>query len=94
MLALDTSDHIYLAVEEADPLAPGDSNIATVKYDGDTGEQLWVTRFQNGDGFDAPVFIAVDPQGNVYVAGMSNGAREGGSDLDYVLIKYRQGGTR
>ena len=58
---------------------------ATLKYDPD-GNLLWEQRY-NGGGSDRPNALAVDGTGNVYVAGLSEGA---GTGYDYATIKYSQ----
>jgi hypothetical protein len=58
----------------------------TVKYDGSSGDQLWVKRYNGpGNGRDIASAIAVDSDDNVVITGQSKGS---GSDLDYSTIKY------
>jgi hypothetical protein len=64
-------------------------NIGTVKYDS-SGSQLWVARYQGPDIGAIGQALAVDPSGNVYVAGTSFTA---GTDGDYTLIKYDTSGN-
>jgi hypothetical protein len=60
-------------------------DIATVKYD-PNGNQVWEQRFSGpGDGNDVGNAIAVDKNGNIYVAGYDTTAA-GGTEM--VLIKY------
>jgi len=69
------------------------SDFATIKYDRD-GNQLWVRRYDNG-GRELIYNLKVDPAGNVYVSGTSTGATpSGGSQDDYVTIKYDTNGTQ
>jgi hypothetical protein len=46
------------------------SDYATVKYDGQTGQQLWAVRYSTPEG-ETAYAIAVDPAGNVFVTGTS-----------------------
>ncbi len=47
---------------------------------------LWSARYDSGNGDDEAWDIAVDGSGNAYVTGRSK--RSGGSQFDYVTIKY------
>ena len=60
---------------------------ATLKLDGDTGAQVWVTGYTGLDsGDDQAAAIAVSPAGGIYVTGTSSG--------NYATVKYveRQAG--
>jgi len=62
------------------------NDYATVKYNGQTGQRLWVARYNgpanSGDGATA---LALDDAGNIYVTGSSSGL---GTGQDYATIKY------
>jgi hypothetical protein len=61
------------------------NDIVTIKY-GPTGNQIWLQRYNGpGNGNDAGNAIAVDSNGNVYVAGYDT-TTAGGTEM--VLIKY------
>ena len=60
-------------------------DFATVKYDSQ-GNQIWVIRYE-GPGNDSAYALALDPSGDVYVAGESWGET---TDLDYAVVKYVQ----
>lgn len=63
---------------------------ATIKYNGATGQQQWVGRYDGPDnGSDAAMALALDSAGNVYVTGSSEGS---GSSFDYATIKYGTAG--
>jgi len=68
------------------------SDFLTVSYDKD-GKQQWTVRY-NGEanGVDRPVAVALDPMGNVYVAGYSWGGNSSG--FDYVTVKYGSDGKQ
>ena len=60
----------------------------TIKYD-NNGNQIWLQRYNGpGNGDDEGNAIAVDADGNVYVAGYETTAA-GGTEM--VLIKYAPG---
>jgi len=64
---------------------------ATIKYS-PSGEELWVRRYNGpGNPLDGANAIAVDGQGNVCIAGWSDGLN---TDSDYATIKYNPGGGR
>lgn len=59
---------------------------ATVKYDGQTEQQLWVSRYNGtGNTNDRANAITVDLEGNILVTGGSVGV---GTNWDYTTIKY------
>ncbi len=63
-------------------------DIVTIKYD-NNGNQIWLQRYNGpGNGDDEGNAIAVDADGNVYVAGYETTAA-GGTEM--VLIKYAPG---
>lgn len=58
----------------------------TIKYDGQTGEQLWIARYNGpGNDRDRALALSVDHAGNVFVTGYSTGM---GTNTDYTTIKY------
>jgi uncharacterized delta-60 repeat protein len=66
------------------------SDFATVKYSA-TGAPLWTNRYNGpGNSEDGPAAIAVDPSGNVVVAGSSIGTN---GFYDYATIKYSNAGV-
>jgi hypothetical protein len=57
----------------------------TIKYDG-AGNELWVKRYSGaGENPDRAKAVAVDPGGNVYVAGTSYTP---GTEEDFLIVKY------
>jgi hypothetical protein len=68
-------------------------DIEVIKY-GPTGSQLWEKHYDGTYGDDISTSIAVDWEGNVYVAGVSyGGATPSGTDDDFVVIKYDSSGN-
>ena len=88
-IALDSSGNVYVTGTSTG--SGTDDDYATVKYDTNTGEQLWVARY-NGpvNSWDYAYAIAVDGSDNVYVAG---GSDVSGTSDDYVTIKYDTNGN-
>lgn len=89
-LELDAAGNIYVtgtSFAGADPI--GENDYVTIKYN-TSGVQQWVARY-NGPASepDYATGIAVDPAGNVYVTGYSQG-----SGLDYATVKYNTNGTQ
>jgi hypothetical protein len=60
----------------------------TIKYD-HSGNMIWRVRYDNAppNGDDEAAALAIDPAGNVYVTGRSQGS---GSGFDYATVKYQQ----
>ena len=91
-LAVDGAGNVYVTGQ-----SPGGSNginddYATVKYDSN-GKELWAVRYNgpanNSD--DEACDLAVDSNGNVYVAGSSVRASNG--NRDYTTVKYDTNGN-
>jgi outer membrane protein assembly factor BamB len=61
---------------------------ATLAYDSNSGNQLWLARYNGGNGSDFGTAIAVDGAGDVYVTGDSSNG--GTTDYAYATIKYSQ----
>lgn len=83
-LALDASGNVYVT-GQSDGLGTR-ADYATVKYDGATGTQLWVARYDKANRMDWPRGLAVDTAGNVYVTGGSEGVS--GTPSALATIKY------
>lgn len=69
------------------------SSCATGIIAQDSVKQAWINHYESGlvRNFDYAVEIAIDKDGNVYVAGISKGS---GTALDYVTIKYGSDSVR
>ena len=82
-LAVDAANNCY--VTGYSPGTNGYNDIVTIKY-GSNGNQIWLQRYNGpGNGNAAGNAIAVDNNGNVYVAGYDT-TTAGGTEM--VLIKY------
>src|SRR5207245_295507 len=86
-IALDAAGNVY--VTGGSWGSGTDFDYATIKYDSN-GNQLWVARYNSGNGGDSATAIAVDGAGNVYVTGWSSG---GSTLIDYATIKYDSNGN-
>ena len=85
-LALDPEGNIYVGGSSTGNGT--DTDYATLKYN-PSGQEQWVARHNGpGNGIDELSSIAVDQNGNVYLAGFSEG---NGTSYDYATIKYSQG---
>jgi hypothetical protein len=90
-IAVDAAqDRLLLTVSTCctDGVYPDIFFISTLAYDTD-GELLWATRYDAG-GFDEPSAIAVAPNGDVVVAGVSGTVDldQGLSEQDYIVLAY------
>jgi uncharacterized delta-60 repeat protein len=90
-MAVDSSGNVYVTGRsdggsDPDPI----SDYVTVKYDS-AGTQQWVALYDGPDHVqDVARAIAVDPAGNIYVVGESDGT---GTSFDYAAIKYDGSGN-
>lgn len=90
-LAVDQEGNAYVTGESTG--SDGFCDIATIKYDTD-GNALWMARYNGpASGWDYASAIAVDPSGNIYVAGYQTRA-DGTSDSDWVTVKYDKDGRQ
>jgi hypothetical protein len=82
-IAVDSANNSY--VTGYSPGTNSENDIVTIKY-GPNGNQIWLQRYSSpGNGNAAGNAIAVDNNGNVYVAGYDT-TTAGGTEM--VLIKY------
>ena len=81
-LTLDATGNVFVTGTSSNG---SNTAFATLKYDGATGATLWGPALFNGPGnlADAPVALAVDGAGNLFVTGQSvNG------NADFATLKY------
>lgn len=93
-IAIDKNNNIYVTGKSWQ-LNRWKYDYLTIKY-GPNGAKLWSRRYNGpSDGNDEPAGIAIDPSGNVLVAGSSNGFRPGALDWDddFLIVKYGPDGT-
>lgn len=90
-MAVDSSGNVYVTGRSdyglgLDPI----SDYATIKYD-NSGTQQWVALYDGPDQVqDVARAIAIDPAGNVYIAGESDGP---GTSFDFATIKHDGNGN-
>jgi len=85
-ITLDQQGNVYVAGQEGWESA---ADYLLIKYD-NGGAQQWATKYNGtGNDYDYPTAIGVDPYGQVYVTGVSNG---GSQSSDFVTLLYSPGG--
>jgi len=88
-LAVDPEGNVY--VTGYGYTETNDYDFVTIKYDAE-GRLIWTERYNGpANSSDYAQALALDENGNVYVAGHSNGP---GTSLDATLIKYDTGGEK
>jgi hypothetical protein len=87
-LTIDPSGNVYVTGSRS--ITTTRTDYTTIKYDS-AGNQLWEGWYRGPiQGFDVAVDLAVDPVGNVYVTGFSDGDTTG---IDYATVMYDSSGT-
>ena len=85
-LAVDAQGNVYVTGQSTG--VDSGTDYRTIKYSA-SGDRLWMRRYNGpGNSYDEAQALAVDAEGNVYVAGCSAG--DGSSSDDYATIKYSQ----
>ncbi|TKJ36564.1 hypothetical protein CEE37_14890 [candidate division LCP-89 bacterium B3_LCP] len=87
-MALDSDDNVYITGYCTE--SGSDHDFLTVKYDNDGAVQWSVVYDGPAGDADEGLYIAVDGDANVYVAGYSV---ENDTDPDYTTIKYNSAGV-
>ncbi len=90
-LTVDNSGNVYIAGYTGYSLGTGFRDYTVMKY-GNTGNNLWTSIYNSPEvGVNVARALAVDPSGNVYVTGQSQGVSTGN---DYTTIKYDSKGNQ
>lgn len=90
-IALDADENPVVAGVEWNG---SDMDIRTVKYDKNSGDDIWKSVFDGGyNGLDYPSQITVDKQGNILVLGMSYVNENGSESVNYTTLKYNSEGN-
>jgi len=90
-MALDRSENIYVTGYAVIPTSPPQTDYLTVKYDS-SGNLLWARTYDGSwSGADEANAIAVDPQGNAFVTGQSQGT---GGSYDFATLLYDPDGAK
>ena len=88
-IAVDALGNIYVTGQSWYSALNGNGweDVATVKYDGVTGSELWVQSFNypGNDKSESGRFIATDGNGCLFVSGWTESVA---NDNDYLLVKY------
>jgi uncharacterized delta-60 repeat protein len=90
-LVVDNNGNIYIAGYTGYTFGPGFRDYTVMKY-GSDGKKFWTSIYNSpGAGVNVARSLAVDPSGNVYVTGQSQGVSTGN---DYTTIKYDSKGIQ
>ena len=91
-IELDSENNVYVTGESGK--TKGDMDFATVKYDGITGEEIWVARFNTSTPYSNELgkHLEIDEYDNIYVDGYTI-ADKFEDNMDIVLVKYDKNGN-
>lgn len=91
-MVCDIGNSVYVTGESRGPAPTYSYDYLTLRLSAQTGDTLWSARYDgDGLGFDAPVSIAADARGSVFVTGYSTGPS---SQLDVATLGYDSLGAR
>ncbi|HUM47931.1 MAG TPA: T9SS type A sorting domain-containing protein, partial [Chitinophagales bacterium] len=90
-LIIDNNENIYATGISAG--ATDSADFITMKYS-PAGDQLWLNRYNGaGSGGDFGTALSLDPGGNIFVTGFSDGDNTAAVNFDLVTFKYDTNGT-
>jgi uncharacterized delta-60 repeat protein len=89
-IAVDDEDNIIVSGSSRSGSSASSEDYATVKYDGTSGNDMWVSRYNGpGNSEDKAYSIVVDDEDNIIVSGSSRSSSSAGSE-DYATVKYNK----
>lgn len=96
-LSIDRGSHVVVndqgevIIAGTTSFSSNEENFLVAKFDAQ-GNLMWSASY-NGDGdhYDQPGFLGLDPDGNIYVAGQSWGS---GSSVQWAVVKYDTDGNQ
>jgi uncharacterized delta-60 repeat protein len=92
-IAVDASGNVHVTGWSLGTETVYDYDCTTIKYNGATGEELWVRRYEDIDSEeDGGYGVTVDASGNIYVTGYSWLIST--ENYDYLTIKYDSAGNQ
>jgi len=98
-VAVDSAGDIYVAGYTQGDLGgtnTGGTDIVLAKFNFSGGDPVWIKQL-GSIGNDKAFGLAVDPSGNIHIAGSSSGDLDGNTnsgDLDLVVVKYDSDGNK
>jgi hypothetical protein len=87
-IAIDTFGYDQYVYVTGSSYSSTSTDYTTIKYD-IWGHEVWVRRYDGGNGPDGATAITLADSGNIYVTGQSYG---GGTGMDWATVKYQSSG--
>ncbi|MFO8009482.1 MAG: SBBP repeat-containing protein [Dehalococcoidia bacterium] len=97
-IAVDEEGYVYVTGFATNRPKSGtedgsNQDYATIKYNRD-GEEIWVSIYDSGGELDKATELALDEEGNVYVAGTIGVSKRFDRDTAYATVKYNSEGEQ